>query len=198
MRTCWLFSIFVLFTLFGCERADSPITPLSNLGTPTVAQHGNSKPEPKSTTLPTPQIQNAAHGYYQDDDGLRLAIAAVSPKAISSSYQVESNSKYLVLTLTLTNLSPQSKDITGFPFSVWVRDVQTNQEYAPELYAPTEIGMWQMIDNLNKGAVKLLDKNQTLRGELFFQVPASAYQFGLIWQPHAQRRWILSIPKLQR
>ncbi len=148
--------------------------------------------------LPTPQIQSAAHDYFQDDDGLRLAIAAVNTKAIPPSYQDERNFQYLVLTLALTNFSPQSKDITGFPLTIWVRDVQTNEEYAPELYAPTEIGMWQMIDKLNKGTVKHLDKNQTVRGELFFQVPASAYQFDLIWQPHTQRRWILSVPKLQR
>lgn len=66
-----------------------------------------------------------------------------------------------------------------------------------ELYAPTEIGMWQMIDKLNTGTIKRLGKNQTVRGELFFQVPANAYQFDLIWQPHAQRRWILSVPKLR-
>lgn len=178
-------------------RTSSEITPLSNLGTPTVAQNGTSNPEPKSITLPTPQIQNAAQGYFQDDDGLRLAIAAINTKIISPSYQDERNSKYLVLTLTLTNFSPQSKDITGFPFSLWAREVQTNEEYAPELYAPTEIGMWQLIDKLNTGTVKRLGKNQTLRGELFFQVPASAYQFDLIWQPHAQRRWILSVPKLR-
>ncbi len=181
----------------SCTRADSQITPLLNLGTPTVAQNGTSNPEPKSITLPTPQIQNAAHGYYQDDEGLRLAIAAVNTKAISPLYQEERDSKYLVLTLTLTNFSPQPKDITGFPFSIWVRDVQTNEEYAPELYAPTEISMWEMIDKFNIGTVKRLDKNQTLRGELFFQVPASAYQFDLIWQPHVQRRWILYMPTLR-
>ncbi len=185
-----------MFLLMSCTRAESQITPLSNLGTPTVAQNGTSNPETKAITLPTPQIQNAAHGYYQDDNGLRLAIAAINTKAISPSYQDERNSKYLVLTLDITNFSSQSKDITGFPFSIWVRDVVTNQEYEPELYAATEIGMWQLIDKLNKGTVKQLDKNQTLRGELFFQVPTSAYQFDLIWQPHVQRRWILSVPKL--
>lgn len=187
-----------MFLLMSCTRTGSEITPLSNLGAPTVAQNGTSNPEPKSITLPTPQIQNAAQGYYQDDDGLRLAIAAINTQAISPSYQDERNSKYLVLTLTLTNFSQQPKDITGFLLTVWVRDVETNQEYAPELYAPTEIGMWQIIDKLNQGTVKLLGKDQTVRGELFFQVPASAYQFDLIWQPHAQRRWILSVPKLQR
>ncbi len=186
-----------MFLLMSCTRTDSEITPLSNLGTTPVAQNGTSNPEPKSITLPTPQIQNAAHGHYQDDDGLRLAIAAVNTKIISPSYQDERDSKYLVLTLDITNFSRQPEDITGFPFSVWVRDVETSQEYAPELYAPTEIGMWQMIDRLNTGTVKRLDKNQTLRGELFFQVPASAYQFDLNWQPHAQRRWILSISKLR-
>ena len=188
-----LFPILVLFLLLGCNRADSQITPLSNLGTPAAVQN---KPEPTSITLSTPQIQNAAHGYFQDDDALRLAVAAVNTKIISPSYQDERNSKYLVLTLTFTNFSAQSKDVTGFPFTVWMRDVETNQEYAPELYAPTEIGMWQLIDKLNAGTVKHLDKNQTLRGELFFQVPANAYQFDLIWQPHVQRRWILSVPKL--
>lgn len=197
MQARLLFSVLVMFLLMSCMRTSSEITPLSNLGTPTVAQNGTSNPEPKSITLPTPQIQNAAQGYFQDDDGLRLAIAAINTKIISPSYQDERNSKYLVLTLTLTNFSPQSKDITGFPFSLWAREVQTNEEYAPELYAPTEIGMWQLIDKLNTGTVKRLGKNQTLRGELFFQVPASAYQFDLIWQPHAQRRWILSVPKLR-
>ncbi len=192
-----LFPILALFILLGCTRADSQLTPLSNRGTPSFVQNGISKPEPKSITLPTPQIQSAAHGYFHDDDGLRLAIAAINTKIISPSYQDERNSKYLVLTLDITNFSPQSKDITGFPFSIWVRDVQTNEEYAPELYAPTEIGMWQMIDKLNEGTVKHLDKNQTVRGELFFQVPASANEFDLIWQPNAQRRWILSIPKLR-
>lgn len=197
MQARSLFPILVLFVLLGCTRADSQITPLSNLGTPTVAQDGTSNPEPRSITLPTPQIQNASQGYYQDDDGLRLAIAAVNTKIISPSYQDERKSKYLVLTLTITNFSLQPKDITGFPFSIWVRDAVTNQEYAPELYAPTEIGVWQLIDKLNKGTVKQLGKNQTLRGELFFQVPMSSFQFDLIWQPHAQRRWILSVPKLR-
>ena len=194
MRAFWLFSILVMFLLLGCTRANSQIIPLSNLGTPTAVQNNL---EPKSITLPTTQIQNAAHGYFQDDDGLRFAIVAINTKNISSSYQDERNSKYLVLTLTLTNFSQQPKDITGFPFSIWVRDVEMSQEYAPELYAPTEVGMWQMIDKLNTGTVKHLDKNQTLRGELFFQVPTSAYQFDLIWQPRAQRRWILSVPKLR-
>lgn len=194
MQARLLFSVLVMFCLMSCNRADSQITPLLNLGTPTAMQN---KAEPKSITLPTPQIQNAAYGHYQDDDGVRLAIAAINTKAISPSYQDERNSKYLVLTLTLANFSPQPKDVTGFPFAVWVRDAQTNQEYAPELYAPTEIGMWQMIDKLNTGTVKRLEKNQTLRGELFFQVPASAYQFDLIWQPHVLRRWILSVPKLR-
>ncbi len=198
MHPCWLSQILVLLLVLGCTRVDSQITALSNLGTSAVAQNETSKSEPKSITLPTPQIQNAAHGYFQDDDGLRLAITAVNTKAISPLYQDERDSKYLVLTLTLTNFSPQPKDITGFPFSIWVRDVQPNEEYAPELYAPTEIGMWQMIDKLNTGTVKHLDKNQTLRGELFFQVPVNAYQFDLIWQPHALRRWILSVPKLSR
>ncbi len=197
MHAHWLFPILILFVLLGCTRADSQITPLSNLGSPTVAQNGASNPEPKSITLPTPQIQNAAQGYYQDDDGLRLSIAEITTKAIPPVNQDERNSKYLVLTIMLTNFSQYSKDITGFPFSIWVRDVETNQEYAPELYAPTEIGMWQMIDKLNTGTAKHLDKNQTLRGELFFQVPASVYQFDVIWQPHALRRWILSIPKLR-
>ena len=129
----------------SCTRADSEITPLSHLGTPTALQNNT---EPKSITLPTPQIQNAAQGYFQDDDGLRLAIAAINTQAISPSYQDERNSKYLVLTLALTNFSPQPKDITGFPFTVWVRDVETTQEFAPELYAPTEIGMWQIIKKL--------------------------------------------------
>ncbi|MDL1894759.1 DUF4352 domain-containing protein [Anaerolineae bacterium CFX7] len=194
MHACSLFPFLVLFFLLGCTRTDLQITPLSHLGSPTAVQNNT---EPKSITLPTPQIQSAAHGYFQDDDGLRLSIAAINTKIISPSYQDERNSKYLVLTLTLTNFSLQPKDITGFPFSVWVRDVETNQEYAPELYAPTEIGMWQMIDKLNTGTIKHLDKNQTVRGELFFQVPANAYQFDLIWQPHAQRRWILSVPKLR-
>lgn len=189
-----LFPFLVTFLLMSCTRADSEITPLSHLGTPTALQNNT---EPKSITLPTPQIQNAAQGYFQDDDGLRLAIAAINTQAISPSYQDERNSKYLVLTLALTNFSPQPKDITGFPFTVWVRDVETTQEFAPELYAPTEIGMWQIIDKLNTGTIKRLSKNQTVRGEFFFQVPASAYQFDLIWQPHALRRWILSVPKLR-
>ncbi len=192
-----LFPILVTFLLMSCTRTDSQITPLSIIGTPTVAQNGTPDPKPKSITLPTPQIQNAAQGYFQDDDGLRLAIAAINTRAIPQSNQDDRNFQYLVLTLTFTNFSSQSKDITGFPFTVWVRDVETSQEYAPELYAPTEIGMWQMIDKLNTGTIKRLGKKQTVRGELFFQVSASAYQFDLIWQPHTQRRWILSVPKLR-
>lgn len=181
----------------SCTRADSQITPISNLGTPTLSQNGTHTTESKSITLPEPQIQVAAQRYYQDDDGLRLAISAINTKAIPPSYQDERNSKYLVLTLSITNFSPQAKDLTGFPFTVWLRDVQTNEEFAPELYAPTVNGMWQLIDKLNTGTVKHLGKNQALRGELFFQVPASAHQFDVIWQPSPQRRWILSVPKLR-
>lgn len=197
MHADLLFSIVALIVLLGCTPAEAHITPISTLGAPTVAQAETLNPKPKSIALPTPQIQTAAHGYYQDDDGLRLAIAAVNTKAISPSNQDERNFQYLVLTLVLTNFSSQPKDVTGFPLTILIRDVQTQKEIAPELYAPSENGMWQMIDKLNTGTVKDLGENQTLRGELFFQTPASASQFDLIWQPDVQRQWILSIPKLR-
>lgn len=195
---CRLLLILSLSVLAGCiSVAQSQIVPLTNLRTPTLANKSTLTPELRFVTLPTPQIQNAAQGYYQDDTGLRLAIAGISAQAIPQPDQDEHGFQYLVLTLTLTNYSEQTKDATGFPFTVWLRDVTTNEEYAPELYAPSKNNMWQEIDKLNKGTVKHLGKNQTLRGELFFQVPSSADKFALIWQPSARRRWILTVPRLR-
>lgn len=195
---CWLLLVTSLSVLTGCiGRAESQIVPLTNVGTQAPPFNGTPTPELKYVTLPMPQIQNAAQGYYQDDNGLRLAIASFKTQAISQPNQDERGFQYLVLTLTLTNYSEQTKDVTGFPFTVWLRDVTTNEEYAPELYAPSDNSMWQVIEKLNKSTVKQLDKNQTVRGELFFQVPASANKFDLIWQPNTQRQWILSVPKLR-
>lgn len=189
-----LILLSILFALMGCSHTDSQIVPLGEtLNSSDVASTHNIK----SITLPTPQIQNAPNGYYQDDAELRVAIAAINTRAIPSANQDERGACYLVLTLTLTNFADKPKDVTSFPFGVWVRDKSSNQEYAPEIYAPSEKNLWQAIDQLNKGTVKMLGKHQTVRGELFFQVPKSAVEFELIWQPNAQRQWILSIPKLR-
>lgn len=173
---------------------ESRIVPLTE---PTLSNQVAPTRDIKSVQLPTPEIQNAPNGYYHDDTGLRLAIAAVNTRAIPFSNQDERGARYLILTLALTNLSDDAKDVTSFPFALWVRDVSSAQEYAPELAAPSDKNLWQVIDRLNKGTVKTLDKQQTVRGELFFQVPASAVQFELLWQPNAQQQWILSMPKLR-
>lgn len=178
----------------GCSHTDSQIVPL---GQATSSNDITLTHNIKSITLPTPQIQNASNGYYQDDAGLRVAIAAVNTSAILSSNQDERGARYLILTLTLTNLADNPKDVTSFPFTIWVRDKSSNQEYAPELYAPSEKNLWQAIDQLNNGTVKMLGKHQTVRGELFFQVPANAVEVEVIWQPNPQRQWILSISKLR-
>lgn len=184
----------LLFFLMGCSNSDSQIVPL---GESTLSNFGTPTHDIKAITLPTPQIQNAPNSYYQDDDGLRVAITAINTGAIPLSNQDERNTRYLILTITLTNLSDDSKDVTGLPFAIWVRDASSNQEYPPELYAPSENNLWQVIDRLNKGTVKVLGKHQNVRGELFFQVPATVNVFELIWQPNARRQWILSIPKLR-
>lgn len=184
-------SLVLLLALLGCKQAEPQIAPLTS-----ATFENNETPALESITLPTPQIQNASNGYYQDDNGLRVAIAAVGTRAIPPSNKDERGSHYLVLTLALTNLSNDSKDVTGFPFAIWIQDAANNEEYMPQLYAPSEISLWQAIDQLNKGTVKTLGKHQTVRGQLFFQVPVSASKFNLIWQPSPQRQWILSIPNL--
>ena len=195
----WMSALLLIAVVMfaGCNRAaESPIVPLGAepqsmiiAGTPTR--------ELKSITLPTPYTQTAPEGYYQDDDGLRLAISEIKTQAIQEPGPDEGAWRYVILTLTLTNLGEQPKDVTGFPFTVWLHEETTNEDYAPELYAPSDTSLWFAIDKLNKGTVKSLEKNMTVRGEIYFKTPAGATLFDLIWQPGVQRRWILQVPNLR-
>ena len=170
------------------ETARAPITPNSA----TVRTR-----EPQAVVLPTPQVQPALNGYYQDDNGLRLAIVQVQTQRIPNGAEEDQLQQYVVLTLTLTNYADPPKDVTGFPFSVWLVDDAAREEYAPDLYAPYTNALWDAIDNLNKGTVKKLGKNLTIRGELFFRAPLGTSQFRLIWQPDARRQWVLSVPTVR-
>lgn len=196
----WAFArllIVALSLLVGCNsRPESAITPL--VGTPgaLVGTTITSTREPRSVTLPTPQVQTAPQGYYQDDDGLRLAISETNTQAIPDPDQDERAWHYVVLTLALTNYDEQTKDVTGFPFTIWLHEQLTNEDYAPELFAPSDSSLWFAIDKLNNGTVKRLEKNETVRGEIYFKAPAGVTRFDLIWQPAAQRQWILQVPEL--
>jgi hypothetical protein len=189
-------TIAVMF-LFGCAtRTQSPINPLAEAETSPVATAGTSTLQQESIILPTPHIQTAPQLYYQDDDGLRLAISEIKTQAMQDPAQDERTWRYVVLTLTLTNYGAEPKDVTGFLFTVWLHEQTTNEDYAPELYAPSDIGLWSVIDQLGKGTVKRLERAQTVRGELYFKAPAEANKFNLIWQPDVQREWTLQVPEL--
>lgn len=153
--------------------------------------------EPKAVTLPTPQVQPAPNGYYQDDNGLRLAIAQVKGQMIPNTAENDRGSQYVVLTLTLTNYADPPKDVTGLPFAVWLLDNATSEEFAPEISAPYTNGLWDAIEKLNTGTAKKLGKNQMIRGELFFKTPLGADKFDLVWQPDARRRWVLQVPTVR-
>lgn len=196
----WAFALLLVIALclfVGCNRRlESAIEPL--VGTPDalVGTASTSTREPRSVTLPTPHVQTAPQGYYQDDDGLRLAISETNTQAIPDPDQDERAWRYVVLTLALTNYDEQTKDVTGFPFSVWLHEQPTNEDYAPELFAPSDSSLWFAIDKLNNGTVKRLEKNQTVRGKIYFKAPAGVTRFDLIWQPAAKRQWILQVPEL--
>lgn len=184
----------------GSANAAQPIVPVVN-ETARAPMHANDAiektREPQAAVLPTPQVQPAPNGYYQDDDGLRLAVAQVQTQGIPNPTDEDRVRQYVVLTLTLTNYADPPKDVTGFPFAVWLVDGAAREEYAPDISAPYTNALWDAIDKLNKGTVKKLLKNQTIRGELFFRTPLGADQFRLIWQPDARRQWVLQLPRLR-
>ena len=190
--------VIALLLLVGCDRrVESPIAPLVVAETPFIVAAGTSTRELKSVILPTPHIQTAPQGHYQDDNGLRLAISEIKTQAITEPDQGDRTLRYVVLALALTNYGEQPKDITGFPFAVWLHEQTTNEDYAPEVYAPSDTSFWFALDKLNRGTVKSLEMNQTIRGELYFKVPATATKVDLIWQPDTKRQWILQVHELR-
>lgn len=183
----------------SCSRTTtaSAIVPVVSETAPatiTASSNTANTREPPAAILPTPQVQPAPQGYYQDDDGLRLAIAQVQLQTIPNAMDADRTRQYIVLTLALTNFSDSSKDVTGFPFTVWLVEPSAGEAYAPEIYAPYTNALWDAIEKLDKGNVKRLSKNQTIRGELFFKTPLGADRFNLVWQPDARRQWVLSMP----
>lgn len=170
------------------ETAAAPITASSNTA--------NTR-EPPAVILPTPQVQPAPEGYYQDDNGLRLAIAQIQAQAIPNAVEADRTRQYIVLALALTNFSGSPKEVTGFPFTVWLVEPTAGEEYAPETYAPYTNALWDAIEKLDKGNAKRLPTNRTIQGELFFKTPLGADRFNLIWQPDARRQWVLSVPVLR-
>lgn len=199
---CVLVALLVgmLAAACGSANAAQPIVPVVN-ETASAQMPANrtveTTHEPQAVVLPTPQVQPARNGYYQDDDGLRLAIAQVQTQGIPNPTDEDRVRQYVVLTLTLTNYADPPKDVTGFPFAVWLVDDAAREEYAPDISAPYTNALWDAIDKLNKGTVKKLLKNQTIRGELFFRTPLGADQFSLVWQPDARRQWVLQLPRLR-
>ena len=200
MRVVVALLFVLLATACGSVNAAQPIVPLVNetARTPITPSIATAKTrEPQAVVLPTPQVQPAPNGHYQDDDGLRLAIAQVQTQRIPNPTDEDRVQQYVVLTLTLTNYGDAPKDVTGFPFAVWLVDDAARAEYAPDISAPYTNALWDAIDKLNKGTVKKLLKNRTIRGELFFRVPLGVEQFNLVWQPDARRQWLLRLPKLR-
>lgn len=193
-----LFGLFV--TACGSANAAQPIAPVVNETARASITSNSTAPktrEPHAIVLPTPQVQPAPNGYYQDDNGLRVAVAHVQTQRIPNPTDEDRLKQYVVVTLTLTNYADPSKDVTGFPFSVWLVDDATREEYMPEISAPYTNALWDAIKKLNKGTVKQLGKNQTINGELFFRTPLGADQFRLVWQPDARRQWLLQLPSLR-
>lgn len=182
----------------SCSRATtaSAIVPVvsETVPAPIPASSATNTREPPAAILPTPQVQPAPEGYYQDDNGLRLAIAQIQTQAIPNAVEADRTRQYIVLTLALTNFSGSSKDVTGFPFTVWLVEPAAGEEYTPEIYAPYTNALWDAIEKLDKGNAKKLSKNRTIRGELFFKTPLGADRFNLVWQPDARRQWVLSVP----
>ncbi len=200
MRVVVALLFVLLATACGSVNAAQPIVPLVNetARTPITPSIATAKTrEPQAVVLPTPQVQPAPNGHYQDDDGLRLAIAQVQTQRIPNPTDEDRVQQYVVLTLTLTNYGDAPKDVTGFPFTVWLVDDAALDEYAPDISAPYANPLWDAIDQLNKGTVKKLLKNKTIRGELFFRVPLGIEQFSLVWQPDARRQWVLQLSKLR-
>ncbi|HZQ05963.1 MAG TPA: hypothetical protein VFD70_05245 [Anaerolineae bacterium] len=184
----------------GSANAAQPIVPVVNeTARAQMPPNGTIEKthEPQAVVLPTPEVQPAPNGYYQDDDGLRFAIAQVQTQRIPNPTDEDRVQQYVVLTLTLTNYADPPKDVTGFPFAVWLVDDAAREEYASDISAPYTNALWNAIDQLNKGTVKQLGKNQTIRGELFFRAPLGVEQFNLVWQPDARRQWILQLPRLR-
>jgi hypothetical protein len=191
-----------LMVLLGCGNSTSlqPVVPTGNetIYPPVLATRAQQQTrEPKAITLPTPTTQVAPKGYYQDDNGLRLAIAKVEGQTIPKEVEDNAGLQYVVLTLTLMNFADAPKDVTGFPFTVWLTDAVTSEDYAPEVYAPYTNGLWDAIEKLNKGTDKKLNKNQTIRGELFFKTPLGAQNFSIVWQPDVRRQWVLRVPTVR-
>lgn len=190
--------VIALLLFVGCDRhVESPIAPLVGAEPQHVATASTATRELKSVMLPTPHIQTAPQGYYQDDNGLRLAISEIETQAIPESDQGDRTLRYVVLALALTNYGEQPKDVTGFPFAVWLHEQTTNEDYAPEVYTPSDTSFWFALDKLNRGTVKSLERNQTIRGELYFKVPATTTKVDLIWQPDTRRQWILQVHELR-
>lgn len=193
-----LFGLFV--TACGSANAAQPIAPVVNETARASIASNITAPktrEPHAIVLPTPQVQLAPNGHYQDDNGLRLAVAQVQTQSIPNPTDEDRLKRYVVVTLMLTNYTDPPKDVTGFPFAMWLMDDATREEYMPEISAPYTYALWDAIEKLNKGTVKQLGKNQTINGELFFRAPLGADQFRLIWQPDARRRWLLQLPSLR-
>ncbi len=191
-----LFFCWIAAACNGTTTASAIVPVVSDTAeAPTPASNGAANTrEPPAAILPTPQVQPAPEGYYQDDNGLRLAIAQVQQQTIPNAAEADRTREYIVLTLALTNFSGPPKDVTGFPFTVWLVEPAAGEEYAPEIYAPYTNALWDAIEKLDKGNVKKLPENQTIRGELFFKTPLGADRFNLVWQPDARREWLLSMP----
>ncbi len=176
-----LVASFVLVMLGGCSNS-THIQPVvvggKNTASPAApfAQTRTQTREPKEVELPTPTAQAAPNVYYQDDNGLRLAIAQVKGQMLPQTDEEASTFQYVVLTLTVLNYADSSRDITGFPFTVWLTNAASQEEYHPEISAPTSNSLWDALEKLNKGTVKKLNKNQSIRGELFFKTPLVPYR----------------------
>lgn len=116
-------------------------------------------------------------------------------QSIPETTQNERDLHYVILSLAVKNIGAETIEVTGFPLAIWLRDVATNENHAPEVYAPSEKNLWQAIDRLSPGTLKQLMPQETVRGELFFQVPTRAQEFVLVWQPDAKRQLILTVPQ---
>lgn len=199
MRVFVAFLFGFIATACGSANGVQPIAPVvsETADAPNTASSTIEKTrERQMVVLPTPQVQPAPEGYYQDDNGLRLAIAQIQAQRIPNPTERDQTQQYVVLTLTMTNYADTPKDVTGFPFTVWLVDDAARDEYAPEIYAPYTNALWDAIEKLDNGTAKKLGKNQTIHGELFFRTPLGAAQFDLVWQPDARRQWVLQLPKV--